>query len=461
MRLSTAEIATQSSPEPASPHLQPPETDAIGRSALRKASLRLFPLLGIGYGIAYIDRVNLSFAALQMNQALHFSASAYGLGAGLFFLSYAICEVPSNLLLVRVGARRWLARIMFTWGLLSIAMMLVRTPREFYLARLALGAAEAGFFPGIIFYLSQWYPAAKRSQAISRFYVALPLSSVVMGALAGLLLNLNGRLNLAGWQWLFLVEGLPAILMSVLFLLFLPDGPRQAAWLTPDERSWILGQLQMESAHAGDANDAGSIASAFRESRVWLLGAYLFFLYISWYAFTFIAPIVIQRVTGFSVTRVGIAVAVFGALGAAAMLFSGWRSDRTRERYFHTLVPTVVVALAFLTAALSARPSILLVAFALVFVGGMATQPPVWALPATFLNGKAAAVGIAIINTLSICGGFVGPWWMGQAYDITGSYQRGLLALVIPVLIAAAIILIARQHSKTHRNAHRAIPPES
>lgn len=451
--MSTAEVTS-----PSSLSL---EDEAIGRSALRKASLRLFPLLAIGYGIAYMDRVNVSFAALQMNRALHFSAAAYGLGAGLFFVSYAACEVPSNLLLVRFGARRWLARIMFTWGLLSIAMMLVRTPREFYLARLALGAAEAGFFPGIIFYISQWFPAPSRSQAISRFYVALPLSSVVMGGLAGLLLNLNGHLHLAGWQWLFLMEGLPAILMSLLFLLCLPDGPQKARWLKEDERNWILNQLKKEIADTVGADRSDSIAQAFREPRVWLLGAFLFCLYLSWYGITFIAPTIIQKVTGFSVTNVGFAIALFGALGAVSMLLSGWHSDRTRERYFHTIIPTLGMAVAFLVIALSTRSVIVLVAFAFLFIFGMATQPPIWSLPAGFLNGKSAAVGIATINTMSISGGFIGPWWLGVAHDLTGSYQRGLLTLPIPLLIGCAVILVARQYSKAQLVKRQMAIPEN
>ena len=218
--------------------------DRVGRAAIRKASWRLLPMLGIGYGIAYMDRVNISFASLQMNQDLHFSATVYGLGGGLFFLSYALLEVPSNLLLVRFGARRWLARIMFTWGVLAAGMMFVRTPVQFYVMRFLLGAAEAGFFPGVVFYLMQWFPAEHRGRAISRFYVAFPLSSVVMGAIAGALLNLHGKLSLAGWQWLFLVEGIPAIVPSAIVLMRLPDSPARATWLTDDERAWadrILG----------------------------------------------------------------------------------------------------------------------------------------------------------------------------------------------------------------------------
>jgi len=201
-------------------------------ATIRKISLRLLPIITVGYGISYVDRVNVSFAALQMNRDLHFSASIYGLGAGLFFLSYGICELPSNLLLVRFGARRWIARIMFTWGVLAVGMMFVKTPIQFYAMRLLLGAAEAGFAPGIVFYLTQWFPANMRARAVSRFYVAVPLSSVLMGSIAGVLLNLQGTFGLAGWQWLFLIEGLPAVVLSFVLLLYLPDRPAYAKWLT-------------------------------------------------------------------------------------------------------------------------------------------------------------------------------------------------------------------------------------
>src|SRR5690242_17233781 len=206
--------------------------DVLERATVRAVAWRLLPMIAIGYGIAFIDRVNISFASLQMNRDLHFSAAVYGLGGGLFFLSYAAAEVPSNMLLVRVGARRWLARIMATWGAIAVGMMFVRTPMQFYVMRFLLGVAEAGFFPGVIYYLTLWIPAAHRGRAISRFYVAAPLGSTVMGAVAGALLGLQGRLGLAGWQWLFLVEGAPAILMSVVFLLRLPDVPESVSWLS-------------------------------------------------------------------------------------------------------------------------------------------------------------------------------------------------------------------------------------
>ena len=218
-------------------------TIEIGRSAQRKAALRLLPVLGIGYGLAYVDRVNISFASLQMNRDLHFSASVYGLGAGLFFIGYALCEVPSNLLLLRFGAKRWLTRIMVTWGLLAACMMFVRRPWEFNVLRLLLGVAEAGFFPGVVYYLTLWFPAKMRARAVSRFYVALPLASVAMGSVAGWLLGLGGKLGLAGWQWLFLLEGLPPVLFSVVIWRLLPDGPAHAEWLTAEEKKWLQTQL--------------------------------------------------------------------------------------------------------------------------------------------------------------------------------------------------------------------------
>src|SRR5450631_887129 len=242
-----------------------PADHAVGRAAVRKASLRLIPLFALGYGIAYMDRVNISFASLQMNRDLHFSASIYGFGAGLFFLSYAACEIPSNLLLYRFGARRWIARIMFTWGFLAMGMMFVRTPREFYIVRFLLGMAEAGFFPGVIFYLSQWFPANVRARTVSRFYVALPLSSVFMGGLAGGLLNLQGRMGLAGWQWLFVAEGLPAVLLSVVFLAYLPNTPAVAKWLTAEERDWLINRLRADNASAAaGAGGAGHAEGALR-----------------------------------------------------------------------------------------------------------------------------------------------------------------------------------------------------
>jgi MFS transporter, ACS family, tartrate transporter len=421
--------------------------DRIGRAALRKASWRLLPLIGLGYGIAYMDRVNISFASLQMNHDLHFSATVYGLGGGLFFLSYALLEVPSNLLLVRFGARRWIARIMLTWGLLAAGMMFVRTPTQFYVMRFLLGAAEAGFFPGVVFYLMQWFPAEHRGRAVSRFYVALPLSSVVMGAIAGSLLNLHGRFGMAGWQWLFLVEGLPAVLLSAVVLVALPDGPAQAAWLTDDERKWIQERLSADRAALGGVIDH-SVARALLDPRVWQLGICNLFILGSTYAFILSAPAVLQGSTRWSATEVGFLVSMSGLLGAAAMMLNGWHSDRRRERHLHTVIPLTVIAGAFLAMGLSIAPWIVVPAYVVVFVCQNAVQATFWLIPSDVLHGRSAAVGVAAIGSIGMVGSFIGPYAWGAARDFTGDYQTGLLWLVVPHLAAATIVLAVRHRAR-------------
>jgi ACS family tartrate transporter-like MFS transporter len=417
-----------------------------GAAALRKASVRLIPLIAIAYGVAYTDRVNISFAALQMNRDLHFSASSYGLGAGLFFLSYAACEIPSNLLLYRFGARRWIARIMFTWGLLAMGMMFVRTPREFYIVRFLLGMSEAGFFPGVVYYLSQWFPANVRARTVSRFYVALPLSSVFMGGLAGALLNLQGRLGLAGWQWLFLAEGLPAVILSVIFFFYLPNTPGEAKWLSAGEQAWLLNQLRVDNSAIGERHSEG-VFRAILNPRVWQLGIYLLCIYIGFYAFSFSAPVLIQQSTGLSNTNVGLAIAIFGILGALGLVLNGQHSDRAGERYLHLVVPCVLIAAAFILGGLTVAPVFAIPAYAIIFVGFNATAGPSWAIASGFLTGKSSAAGIATANTIAIIGGFVGPYWMGRAKDLTGNYQTGLLTLAVPAIAGAAILLVMRHQA--------------
>ncbi len=421
------------------PHATQAELAAIGRSAQRKAGLRLIPIIGIGYGLAYIDRLNLSFASLQMNRDLHFSASIYGFGAGLFFIGYAFCEVPSNLLMLRYGARRWLARIMFTWGLLAAATMFVRTPFEFNAARLLLGMAEAGFYPGVIYYLTLWFPARMRARAVSRFYIALPLSSVVMGSLAGWLLGLGGKLGLAGWQWLFLVEGLPAVLFSFVILKMLPDGPAKAVWLTPEEKAWLQNQLKTDSEQAHLGHEAG-VMQALLSPKVWMIGAYFFCALTTSYGYGFSAPEILQNITGWSVANVGYLIACFGFAGAAGMLLNGAHSDRRGERALHCIVPCMVMAIGFVTASYARSPWLVVAALAASFISFQAMLPPANALPMQFLAGRAAAAGIAAMNTITMFSGFVGPYWMGLMKDATGSYQAGLRGLALPALGAAAVM---------------------
>jgi ACS family tartrate transporter-like MFS transporter len=409
---------------------------------MRKTTLRLIPLIGLGYGTAFMDRANISFAALQMNHDLHFTATVYGFGAGLFFLSYAACEVPSNLLLYRFGARRWLARIMVTWGLLAMGMLFVKTPLQFYVMRFLLGMAEAGFFPGVIFYLMQWYPPELRARCISRFYISLPLSFVFMGALAGVLLNLNGRLGLAGWQWLFLVEGLPAILLGIVYFLYLPDGPAHATWLTEDERHWIIRRLQQDP--SGVAHHSQPIALTLLNPRVWQIGIFMMLMLASSYAYAFSAPDIVQKATGVSITKVGFIVAGINLLGVPAMLLNAMHSDRTHERYWHIIPSCLLMSAGFIVCSKAISPWMTVSGLAAIIIGYNSMQGPLWSLPATFLRGRSAAAGIAAMNTIGIIGGFIGPYWMGLAKDLTGDYQRGLLVASIPMLAGAGIILFMR-----------------
>jgi ACS family tartrate transporter-like MFS transporter len=419
---------------------------ALERSAYRKASLRILPLIALGYGAAYIDRVNISFASLQMNRDLKFSATVYGFGAGLFFLSYAACEVPSNLLLYRFGARRWLARIMVTWGLVAMAMVFVRSPTQFYIARFLLGIAEAGFFPGVIFYLTQWFPPELRARSVTRFYIAWPLSSAVMGGLAGVLMGLDGRLGLSGWQWLFAVEGLPSVLLGVVFFMLLPDGPASARWLTEPERSAVL-RRQADTATAAHGHP-GSIGAALADARVWLLGGWMFCMLGSSYAYSFSAPAIVQRLYGWSIATTGFVIAAMFLLGAAAMLVNGILSDRARDPFRHVLPGCFMMSGGFLMLALSPNASVALTGLLIIITGHMSLQGPLWTISTGFLHGRTAAAGIAAMNTIGMVGGFVGPYWMGIAKDLTGNDQRGLTIMAIPMLIAAGITLHLRRRSQ-------------
>jgi ACS family tartrate transporter-like MFS transporter len=419
------------------------EKGNIGRGMLAKASWRLLPLIGLGYGVAYMDRVNISFAAARMNTDLHFSATVYGLGGGLFFLAYALFEVPSNLLLARVGARRWLARIMFTWGLLAVGMMFVRTPIQFYVMRFMLGGAEAGFFPGAVYYLMRWFPADQRGRAISRFYVAFPLSGVFMGAVAGALLGLQGRLGLAGWQWLFLVEGLPAILMSAVFLFCLPETPAQAKWLSDDERSWLAARLRADDAAVQDQTGHG-LRQVLTNPMVLAMGAVNFLYLGSGYAFTLSAPTLLGGATGLGPARVGYLVATASLLGAVSMMAVAWRSDRTGERHLHLAIPLMFEAAGYAIMNLWHSPLAMMGAYVLTVVAHSGAAAVFWLIPSDALRGRPAAIGVAAINGIGMMGSFLAPLAWGMLKDSTGDFQTGLRCLPALLLVAAGIILALR-----------------
>jgi len=422
----------------------------IGARALSKAFWRIVPLIGLGYCFAFIDRVNISFAAQSMNRDLHFSATIYGLGGGLFFLSYALCGVPSNLLLVKFGARRWIAAIMVTWGLLAAGMMLVRTPAEFYIVRILLGAAEAGFFPGVIYYLTCWFPANVRGRAISRFYVAWPLSNVVMGAVAGSLLGLQGRLGLAGWQWLLLMEGFPAVLMGLLILFVLPDSPHTAKWLSSGEKNWIESRLAMEFTSRGRRTEQNILRAllnpfvlVYMLVNVVALGSY--------YAFNLSAPQILGEATHLNIANVGYVVAIGGLLSAAVMLFNGWHSDHTGERYLHLAVPLLLSAGAYGVLSLSSQPLIVTAAYWLAVASNAGIAATFWLAPGEVLAMRSMAVSVAAINSIGQLGSFVSPFLWGIAKDATGSFHLGITLLPIGYTVAALLVVLLGRRTSARR----------
>ena len=431
--------------------------DPVGRRALTKAAWRLLPLLFLGYGLAYMDRVNVAFAALRMNQDLHFSATVYGFGAGLFFLSYAFCEIPSNLLLVRIGARRWLARIMMTWGALAAGMMFVRTPAQFYCMRFLLGMAEGGFFPGVIFYLSQWFPRDYRGRVVSRFFFSGPVSAAVMGAVSGQLLALQGTLGLAGWQWLFLVQGLPAVFLGMIVLKYLRDGPADAPWLSVEEKASLDRQLAQDRESTPNLLD-GNVRSIITSPLVRQLALSSFLIYGSNFSLTLSAPLLLQGVTHWSPTRIGLTMSVIWLLAALAMLLNGQHSDRRRERYLHAVGPMLIYAAACLGMAVVRDPTLVVLIYAVSLIAGWSVQAVFWLIPSDETHGRPAAISFAAIGCVGMIGAFIGPYAWGLAKDSTGSYHAGLIALAVAYSIAAANLLRVRRYVRSRHFEPREPP---
>ncbi|MFM5923933.1 MAG: MFS transporter [Novosphingobium sp.] len=422
-------------------------TDAIGASAMGKAFWRILPLIGLAYLFAYMDRVNVSFAAAQMNQDLQFSATIYGLGGGLFFLAYGLFAIPSNLMLVRFGARTWIGAIMIAWGLLSAGMMFVQTPMQFYALRFLLGVAEAGFYPGVIYYFAGWFPPCHRSRAVSRFFIASPLASVVMGGISGWLLALDQHLGLAGWQWLFLVQGLPTVLVGLVILRVLPESPATAAWLTPAERQWIVNELTREQAGIGEPDTHSTIA-AMRNPRVLVLGLMGFLLIGAVTTVILNAPMILRGATGLDAKTIGYLVGLGGVVGAAAILFSGSYADRHGDRWGDAAWCGLVLAAAVLTMGLASAPLAVVIAY-LAFAAVCFTIPMLtssgWA---ELLHVRELAVGAGAINMLSQLGAFLGPYGWGLAKDATGSFQFALIALALVALAMCALLLVIRRDAR-------------
>ncbi|MEA3091516.1 MAG: transporter, family, tartrate transporter [Caballeronia sp.] len=438
------------------------ETRTLGR-----VTKRLVPFLILCYFIAYLDRVNVGFAALQMNKDLGLSSSAFGFGAGIFFIAYFFFEVPSNLLLEKFGARRWIARIMFTWGILAGAMAFIpgisrvtglSAAHVFYTLRVLLGIAEAGFFPGIIFLLTLWFPAAYRARVVGYFMVAIPLSTVIGAPISGALLNLDKVANLAGWQWVYLIEALPALFLSFVVLFYLTDKPADATWLAPEERDWLVTRQAQERAQR-EAVRSFSVREALFNPRVLAVALIYFGANATNYGLSFFLP---QIVKGFGLGNVqtGLVTSLPYIVGAFSMILWGRRSDRKLERKWHVAIPLLVAAGGIAASTALDDPVLKMIALSIAGFGIFGCLPVIWTLPAAFLSGAAAAGGIAAVNSLGNLAGFFGPYAMGWIKDSTGSFAAGLLCLSGAGLVGVAAVLLLR-HDSALENAPEPLVDES
>jgi ACS family tartrate transporter-like MFS transporter len=423
--------------------LPPPTIEdaaAYRKRVIERVTRRIIPFAFLCYVVAYVDRVNVGFAAQALQRDLQLSDTAYGFGAGLFFLGYCLFEVPSNLILERVGARLWIARIMIGWGIASMGMMFVTGPRSFYVARIVLGLAEAGFFPGFVLYLTYWIPAADRARTGALFMMAAPVSIIVGAPVSEALLSLDGRLGLHGWQWLFLIEGLPAVILGVLALRLLTDRPEQAAWLPDADREWLTTTMNEERALRAQVGHA-SLTRTMASGRVWLLCAVYFLNTSVTYGIFLWLPKMLREASGADGFGLSGLTAIPFVAALVAMVLVGRHSDRTGERKFHVAACATTASVGLLLAAAFQHNIWLLVlSFTLSQMGQRSVMSVFWAIPPIFLGGTGAAAGIALINAIGNLGGWAGPSMMGWLRESTGGYVGGLLVLSA-VLIAEAIVV--------------------
>jgi MFS transporter, ACS family, tartrate transporter len=406
-------------------------------STIRAISWRLIPFLVLAYFLSYLDRVNLSFAALTMNRDLGFSPTVFAWGAGIFFIGYFLCEVPSNLALEKFGASRWIARIMITWGIVSGLMALVSGAFSFYVVRFLLGVAEAGFFPGIILYLTYWYPAEYRARFLAAFAIAVPVSTVIGAPISGLLLGLDGVWGLKGWQWLFIIEGIPSVLLGIVTWFYLTDRPDSAGWLTAEQRSWLSSQLQREVAAKQAANHL-SLGQALASPKVLMLSLIYFGFVAALYGMQFWLPQIVKAF-GFSNAQTGFVTAVPYLFGSIAMVLWARHSDVSRERVMHVGAPLLLTAVSLGICGYITDPFVTMVVLTIAAIGVFCTFGTFWALPTAWLSGTAAAGAIALINSLGNLAGFAGPYLIGWVKETTGSATTGLFVLAVLPLIAGIL----------------------
>lgn len=427
------------------------DTSPVSERARRRIMRRIMPYVFVLFVIAFLDRVNVSYAALQMKDDLGFTDDVLGLGAGIFFIGYLLLEIPGSILVEKWSARRWIARIMISWGILAIITGFIQNSRQFYWIRFLLGAAEAGFFPGVIVYFSHWFRYDDRAKAVALLMAAIPISNMIGSPLSGLILKVNW-FGLAGWRWLFILEGAPAIIFGVITIFYLTDWPHQASWLREDERQWIISELELEK-QAKLAAHSYRILQALRHREVVLLTFAYFFMVTAVYGFQFWLPAIIKNLSGLSNMTITLIAAIPYCVGLVAILLIGWSSDRTRERRWHTALSMLATAIGLLLSVAFHNSTVLAMSmFCVAAIGIYGYLPGFWSLPTSFLSGTAAAASIGLINSFGNLGGFVGPYVVGYLSATTKSFVAGVVYLSASALVAAVIVLSLRT-SKRERSA--------
>jgi len=414
----------------------------------QKLQRRILPFMMLLYFVSFLDRANVGFAAFSMNRAIGLTPALFGLGAGLFFAGYVAGQVPSNLILLRVGARVWIARVVVAWGLVSMASAFVVGPRSFCAMRILLGLAESGFFPGTILYLSLWFPARQRAMAMAAFMAAAPLSTAIGSPISGALMGLPRIAGLANWQWLYMIEGLPAILLGLLTLKVLTDAPEQAAWLDAGERDWLVETLRVErAAGTSHRSNVAAVWAALRDVRVLVLALAYSGTSAALYAIGFWAPLLIKQL-GYSAMTVGWLNALPGVVSVVAMLVWARSSDRAQERIIHAAIPCLVGCVGLVWAGYAHSALAVILALVLASFGANGSKGPLWAVPSLFLSGASAGAGIALINSLGNLGGFVGPEVIGWTKDRWGSYAGGLGVVGAMMALSAVLLLVMRRRMR-------------
>jgi len=407
---------------------------------------RLMPFLFLLYVVAYLDRINVSFAVLQMRDQFHLSERVIGRASGIFFIGYFFFQLPSNLVLEKFGARRWISLLMVAWGVISCLMIFIRGPIGFYAMRFLLGAAEAGFFPGIILYMKHWFPAGARARAVAWFMTANPIAGVVGSPLSGALMNLHGA-GLAGWQWMFLIEGTPAIIFGATVFWVLSDRPQEAHWLKGEERAWLLEKLDSEK-QAEAAVTKGGILEAVFSLRIWALSLVYFGVSTTMYGVTLWLPTVIQALSGLSYFWTGVVAVIPFVVTTIAMVLVGMHSDRTGERRWHTALPAFVGVAALVTTAYGTSAALVVAAIGLGLACAEAMVGPFWAMATSRMAGLSAAAGIAVINSLANLGGYFGPDIVGFFRSANGGFRGGLLAIGATLAVSGGMALIVGRHEQ-------------